>query len=437
MIDSELTTMYLRLLNYFVEQRRWAKLSPEETRRRQTVKFRQLFEHAREHSPFYRQIYREAGVDKLEIRSFEDIQRVPIVDKAMMRGYPPEEIMTRPIDSQLVKITTSGSTGEPFQIFQNKYEQYTSHLRVLGMLLRLGYRPWDRILMLTRLDPNAVMPVEKDLAIVPRLRRSLNLFRREIISIYSQPEEIVRWLDARRGAKVFWSTPGIVAILCDYLQRHEIRYDFPLTVLTSETLSDSERQRYAHYLGGRVISHYGTMECPTIGFDDGVSVAKRIFANSCLMELVDQHEENGSRRGTPVITNLVNWTMPFIRYNTHDLATAIDSPDCPTKAIGPICGRFDDVITLPSGEKFAHHHAHASFMDFAECLQFKFVQYPTGEVALRLRIGPDTDQIAVQERALERWRKRYPHEPLTIEFVETMPIDAKTGKFKNIERIHV
>jgi phenylacetate-CoA ligase len=426
---------YLSLIIHYQDIQHWRRLNLDEIRRRQLDRFRRLFEHAREHSPFYRQLYRDAGIEKLVIRTFADLERVPVVDKAMMRAHATEDLLTRPLTEDLLQTTTSGSTGEPFVIYQTKGEQYTSHVRVLAMLRELGYLPWDRILMLTRLESEAVLTVERDLSLFSRLRRVAPLFRREILSIYTHPEEIFHWLDARRSARVFWSTPGIVEILCDYLEKNGIRFDFELLILTSETLSSAQRARFAACLGGRVVSHYGTMECPTIGFDSGRDANKRIFSNFCLMELINIEAREGLLQGSPVISNLVNYTMPFIRFNTHDSAVVLDDADCPTKVIGPILGRLDDVLTLPSGAHFAHHHAHALFMDFVECLQFKFVQYPFGLVALRLSLHKGADRRVVEEEALKRWRQHFPGEELAIEFVDPMPVDAKTGKFKNIEKL--
>jgi len=428
--------MYGKLLKFYLEQQRWARLSADEIRHRQTTKFRQLFEFARIHSHFYRKIYQDAGVDNLEIRTFDDIQKVPVVDKAMMRAYAPEEIMTRPVTPDLVQITTSGSTGEPFKIYQTKYEQYTAHLRVLGMLTTLGYRPWQQILMLWRLEPDTVLPIEQDLSLLPRLRKAFKLFRRDILSIYTRPKEIVTWIQERPDGKVFWSTPGIMSILCEHLESRNITFHFNQTILTSETLFPEQRQRFAACMGGDVVSHYGLMECPTIGFDAGIDDRKRIFTNACMMELLNIDEErDGAPQGEPVITNLVNWTMPFIRYNTHDSAMVLDDPDCPAKIIGPICGRLDDVLTFPGGGKFMHQHAYALFMDFNECTQYKFVQTHDGQIILRLKTREGIEQSLVREKALTHWNQRYPAEPLGIEFVETMPLDPKTGKFKSIERL--
>ena len=167
-----------------------------------------------------------------------------------MRAYATEDVMTCPLTPELVQITTSGSTGEPFKIYQTKFEQYTSHLRVLGMLSALGYRPWHQILMLTRMESNAVLPIERDLPLLTRLRKSFKLFRRNILSIYAQPEEIAKWLQDRPNIKVLWSTPGVMEILCDYLEARKISFNFNQTILTSETLSSEQRERFRGYTGG-------------------------------------------------------------------------------------------------------------------------------------------------------------------------------------------
>ena len=426
---------YISLSGHFMDALLFRRLSPGAIRRRQVARFRRLFEHARVHSPFYRQLYREAGIENLEIHDLADIERVPLVDKDMLRTVPTQDLMTSLVTPDLVRITTSGSTGEPFVIYQSKAEQYTSHVRVFAMLWELGWRPWQRILMLTRLEPDAVMPVEQDLGLLTRLRNQFGLFRRGIASIYTPMPDVVRWLDANADAPVFWSTPGIVTVLWDYLEQQELRYHFKLVVLTSETLSPEMRTRCERLLGAPVVSHYGLMECPTIGHAPGNEGHFHIQGHAALLELINCRVEQNRSLGDVVLTNLVNHTMPFIRYRTGDTSEVLERADCPVKMLGPILGRMDDVLTLPGGQRFVHHHAHSLFMDFTHCTQFKFVQYPDGGMALRLRLREGEAPDAVRESALARWLTRFPDVALAVEFVDTMPVDAKTGKFKNIERL--
>ena len=60
-------------------------LPREKIRQLQLKKFKKIFKWTYERSKFHRQIYDQAGVKPEDIRSFEDIRRVPYVEKSMMR----------------------------------------------------------------------------------------------------------------------------------------------------------------------------------------------------------------------------------------------------------------------------------------------------------------------------------------------------------------
>ncbi len=60
-------------------------LGREKIRQLQLKKFKKIFKWAYERSIFHRKIYDEAGLEPEDIRSFEDIQRVPRVEKSMMQ----------------------------------------------------------------------------------------------------------------------------------------------------------------------------------------------------------------------------------------------------------------------------------------------------------------------------------------------------------------
>jgi phenylacetate-coenzyme A ligase PaaK-like adenylate-forming protein len=198
------------------------------------------------------------------------------------------------------------------------------------------------------------------------------------------------------------------------------------------------RARFEHLLGGPVVSLYGLMECPTIGQDPGDGGHFRIQSHACMLELVNARieGEGDSTLGDVVLTNLVNHTMPFIRYRTGDTSEVLLRPDCPAKVLGPILGRVDDVLTLLGGRRFAFHQAYSMFTDFIACSQFKFVQSPDGGLALRLRLRDGETPEVVRDAALARWRAHFAEVPLAVEFVDTpMPVDARTGKFKILERL--
>ena len=61
-------------------------LPREKLRELQLAKFKRIFRWAYENSPFYNELYRDAGIEPGDIKTFDDIRKVPKTDKAMMRA---------------------------------------------------------------------------------------------------------------------------------------------------------------------------------------------------------------------------------------------------------------------------------------------------------------------------------------------------------------
>ena len=178
------------------------------------------------------------------------------------------------------------------------------------------------------------------------------------------------------------------------------------------------------------------MEAPTIAFDINDSGRRKVMAYSFLMEYIDRREDGGKQVGTPVVTNLDNYTMPFIRYSTEDIGSLVDDPEFPNRIIGRILGRMDDVLDFPDGTKFVHHHAAEMFLDFEESEHYKFEQRGDGPIILLIKPNPKYEKAEIERRARERWNKRFERYPIEIKFVDKFEIHPKTGKFKNIEKVN-
>jgi len=328
---------------------------------------------------------------------------------------------------------TSGSTGEPFGIAFNKYESYTAHIRVFHALTRAGYKITDRIVMVTRYSEGDKFKIEKDISLISRVQDRLNLFQRQIISIYEPVDDIILKL-SKTKAKILWSTPSIMQIVANRLKGKRVRLNFRIVFLFSENISPGQKKLYTEYLGSNIVNLYGAIESPSLGYDKGLTGRFKTFPESNLFNFKNNRINNDNiQTGNVIITNLINKTMPIIRYDLNDLAELDEHPDFGHKYIKEIIGRQDDIIRLTNGRDLAHLHAYAMFKDFNECKMFKFVQKRDKTVILQLKISVDQDRSVVSELALERWREHFGEVPLLIEFVDKFEINPKTGKFKNIE----
>jgi phenylacetate-CoA ligase len=119
----------------------------------QLKKFKEIFSWAYEHSKFYHKLYNEAGIEPGDIRTFDDIRRVPKIEKSMMRDiqgkdpFPYGDILCVPLEEVTDYRQTSGTTGQPiyqadtWQDWEHSTEAYAY------ALYAQGYRARDRIFL--------------------------------------------------------------------------------------------------------------------------------------------------------------------------------------------------------------------------------------------------------------------------------------------------
>ena len=92
------------------------KMSDEELYRYKEEKFLKLFRRAITKSKFYKEFYRNAGIGINDIQSLEDIKKLPVLTKEMVRkNY--KDILTVP-RWKVTKAHTSGTTGTPLTLFK-------------------------------------------------------------------------------------------------------------------------------------------------------------------------------------------------------------------------------------------------------------------------------------------------------------------------------
>lgn len=115
---------------------------------------RKLLEHAYRTVPFYHKLYDSVSADPLNIRSLDDLARLPTVSKEKLRASSVEERLSSEFSAaECYTRRTSGSTGQPLQILRKmrpwstcerisfaEYSRMVSiHGRELSCLTREGW----------------------------------------------------------------------------------------------------------------------------------------------------------------------------------------------------------------------------------------------------------------------------------------------------------
>src|SRR5690606_33898322 len=103
--------------------------------------FLKIFTHAYNNIKFYQQLYRKHNIKPEDIRSFEDIKKVPIITKQDLATYDIED-RSYPIANRLL-VNTGGSSGKSFAFYMDPQRYGNEWAHIHDMWSRHGFKPSD------------------------------------------------------------------------------------------------------------------------------------------------------------------------------------------------------------------------------------------------------------------------------------------------------
>jgi phenylacetate-CoA ligase len=334
-------------------------LPRENLARLQLKKFRRILMWAYERSRFHRKLYDKAGVAPDEIRTLDDVRRVPKTEKAMMRPiqrkdpFPYGDALCVPLDEVTEFRQTSGTTGQP--VYQpdtwRDWEWWSECWATL--LWAQGYRPDDRVFLPFGYNVFVAFwaghyACEKiGCEVVPG-------------GVLDTRSRILKMQELRATAMM--ATPTYVLGMAD-VARDQLAID-PASELHVRRITcagepgaliPSTKRRMQDAWGAKVFDHAGATETGAWGFEcvaqpGGLHVNEAMF----LAEVEDPDtglpvtEPGGA--GKLVLTALDRIAQPCIRFDTKDVVQISDEKcDCGrTYRLfkGGVIGRSDDITKV-------------------------------------------------------------------------------------------
>ena len=336
-------------------------MPPEELRKAQYTLAKALITRVYERSEFYRQRMKEQGIRPDDIRSLDDIQKLPFMYNQDLRDNYPDGLFYASKDELVRYHVSSGTTGKPTVVgyTRNDIETWSESLARAFASCGLGRGDVLQVSYgygLFTGGLGAHYGAERVGATV--LPTSVGNTERQI--------ELMQDLHTTAIA----CTPSYLLHMGEVAERMgvSIRDDTDLRVgiLGAEPWSEQMRNRIENWLGIRAYDIYGTSELSGPMFTEcSEQQGIHIWSDLALTEIVDP--ETGEvlppgERGELVVTILQKEAFPVIRYRVGDI-TVMDESPCACGRTHPrirrIQGRVDDMLIVRGINVFPSQVEHA------------------------------------------------------------------------------
>ena len=305
-------------LRYLSELDRSQYLPAEEISSIQLVRLNALLNHAYDNVPYYRKWFDEAGLRPNDIKSIDDLVKLPILTKEDVRANFKELIAVNFPRAKILPYSTSGSTGEPLKFYITREANARRYANVYRAYKWYGYEMGDKIAYIWYPNKRGFMSRQ-----IKNLRLGAFLGRIYLDPLNMSQAEMKRFVTRLKRFKpsLILAYPTAAHILADYIKSNNIEGLMPKAVITiGEMLFDYQRQAIRQAFGCEVFDSYGTRETGPIAHQCPGHAGYHIFAESLVLEFIKEGKAvPEGEMGKTVVTDLINYAMPFIRYEIGDL----------------------------------------------------------------------------------------------------------------------
>jgi len=349
------------------------------------------------------------------------LHNIPILTKSIIKQHT-NDMLTMPVD-QLIKLSSSGSTGVQTDVYLSKQELSLDRAIQIHWWEWAGYKIGMPMLQTGLATTRSLEKKLKDYFFRTKYLFAFGLIQADLTPLKPW---IIRHKPFLGG---YASSLFVISQLLENQHLH-----FRSSVSWGDKLFDHYKKNITEQLGCPVFETYGTGE--------GIKIAAQkdnafmyIMSPYVVLEIVDDHGNpvpDGSL-GHVVVTSLVNRAMPLIRYRLGDLAIKLPREKYPEERslalplLQKVIGRETDIVQTPGGKKLIVHSFTGIFEYYPQIRQFCIIQNKLSGIHV-LYVKENGFQPKVLEEISNRLAELI-NEPfeITFESVDQIP-PTKSGK---------
>lgn len=337
--------------NYFRElnKTQWYKL--EDLEKLQEKKMRALIKHAYFNVPYYHRIFRGKNINYQDIKTLEDLKKLPLLTKDDIRNHFNELVAINANNYMYGVGNTSGSTGKFFSFLLDQQNREMEYATVWRQLNWAGIQFNDKI-----------ATFRGDLANETDYKNTLwmqNALSKELVfnTFDLNKGNIKKIVDklSKFKPRLIKAYPFVLYYIALHMEDYAGKAVEPLAIQTSsELLSKKQRDVIQEQFNCQIFNWYGHAEYAISAGECENHDGFHINMESGIVEFLSKDESvSSSELGEITATGLHNYSMPLIRYRTSDIGSYVNEKcNCGRELtiMNSFEGRISDMIVSPNGK---------------------------------------------------------------------------------------
>jgi phenylacetate-CoA ligase len=380
----------------WVYQPEFEKMPRDKLVNLQEERLKKIVTHCCDKIPVYQQKFKDAGIGPDDIRTLEDLAKIPFTTKEDLRKAYPYGMLATDIDRVLEIHASSGTTGHPTTCAYTEKDLDVWSKAMARIYASAGTRKGDVVQnaygygLFTGGLGFHYGALEVGAAVLP---------------IASGNTERQIKLAMEYGTTVLACTPSYAAYLGEFASekmgvnpRAQLKWKSGL--FGAEAWSEELRQRIQELLGLEAFDIYGLSEVigPGVSVEcqehNGLHIYEDLFIPEIINPATGERLKDGET-GELVLTTLTREATPVLRFRTGDV-TSLKTEECPCgrtlRRMGRILGRADDMFKVRGVKIWPSTIEHALLLvDGASQNYVIILERPDQLDTIRLQVEPEKE----------------------------------------------
>lgn len=373
---------YWKLRRFLDEAQWWDRVRIEAW---QLTKLQETVRYAYTHVSGYHELYRDAGVTPEDIRSLHDVRHLPLTTKDLLRSNVKEFTARNMNGDRLLRVSSSGSTGEPFSFYRTDVNRWMELAFLHTGWAGIGWRLGDVSVVLR----GGFVGTEGHMWGFDSEAGNL-----KVSSYHVTDENYALYVDKIKefNALHMQAYPSAAVMLADLVLDHDDVGDvtFKTILMGSENVYPWQLNRLRDaFPDAHIHVWYGHSEQAVLAPWCEKTEQYHVWPFYGVTEIIDgnDREVEAGQSGEVIATSFWNYAVPFIRYRTMDRVRKgkVGCSACGRQfqILDAIEGRLQEIVVAGSGR-----HVALTGLSVLTCFdnvrQCQFYQDTPGRVTLKV-----------------------------------------------------